>query len=431
MRTVFTNATLLDATGAAPRPGMAVLVAEGRIAWIGPASEAQPPEGARVVDLGGNTLMPGLIDVHMHITQGAVPDPIAEFTETVPFMALRGAAQAAILLDSGYTTMRNLGAFGYSDVAIREAVNQGLARGPRMLVSGEMVITEGSGERGYLRPEVNIPESGMFVGVEGARRAVRRQVYNGADVIKLIASGRVGSNAYSMPWDTELTQEEMTAVCDEAHRWGKRVAAHAYSAQSVAMCAIAGVDSIEHGALVDEPTIALMAERGVSLVPTMTAFHSYLGADAGRALPGLPAGPGPANGPAPAGPLPGVHGLRAEHSYRLGWPAPGVAAGNVGAGDVAACRRRYAAHAGHPGGHAKRRQGSGPRGRHRHSGVGQESRPDSRRRRPRRGHSHTPGHAAHLAGDERGRDCPGVKDVECALGNSCSPSATRRATTTP
>ena len=285
MRTVFTNATLLDATGAAPRPGMAVLVAEGRIAWIGPASEAQPPEGARVIDLGGKTLMPGLIDVHMHITQGAVPDPIAEFTETVPFMALRGAAQAAILLDSGYTTMRNLGAFGYSDVAIREAVNQGLARGPRMLVSGEMVITEGSGERGYLRPEVNIPESGMFVGVEGGRRAVRRQVYNGADVIKLIASGRVGSNAYSMPWDTELTQEEMTAVCDEAHRWGKRVAAHAYSAQSVAMCAIAGVDSIEHGALVDEPTIALMAERGVSLVPTMTAFHSYLGPDAEERYP--------------------------------------------------------------------------------------------------------------------------------------------------
>ncbi len=285
MRTLFTNATLLDATGEPPRPGMAALVAEGRIAWIGPSAEAQPPEGARVIDLAGKTLMPGLIDVHMHITQGPEPNPIAEFTETVPFMALRGAAQAGILLDSGYTTMRNLGAFGYSDVAIREAVNKGLARGPRMLVSGEMIITEGSGERGFLRPEVHIPETGMFVGVEEARRAVRRQVYNGADVIKLIASGRVGSNAYSMPWDTEMTQDEMTAVCDEAHRWGKRVAAHAYSAESVAMCAIAGVDSVEHGALIDEPTIALMAERGTSLVPTMTAFHSYLGPDAADRYP--------------------------------------------------------------------------------------------------------------------------------------------------
>ena len=284
-KTVFTNATLLDATGDPPKPGMAALVNEDRIAWIGPASEAQPPEGARVIDLAGKTLMPGLIDVHMHITQGATPNPIGEFTETIPFLALRGAANAATLLDSGYTTIRNLGAFGFSDVAIREAVNQGLARGPRMIVSGEMVITEGSGERGFLRPEVHIPETGMFVGVEGARRAVRRQVYNGADVIKLIASGRVGSNAYSMPWDTEMTQEEMSAVCDEAHRWGKRVAAHAYSAEAVAMCAIAGVDSVEHGALVDEATIALMAERGTALVPTMTAFHSYLGPDAEERYP--------------------------------------------------------------------------------------------------------------------------------------------------
>ena len=318
MRTVFTNATLLDATRRRRRaPAWRCWLPRG----ASPGSGRRPRRSLRraraVVDLGGNTLMPGLIDVHMHITQGAVPDPIAEFTETVPFMALRGAAQAAILLDSGYTTMRNLGAFGYSDVAIREAVNQGLARGPRMLVSGEMVITEGSGERGYLRPEVNIPESGMFVGVEEARRAVRRQVYNGADVIKLIASGRVGSNAYSMPWDTELTQEEMTAVCDEAHRWGKRVAAHAYSAQSVAMCAIAGVDSIEHGALVDEPTIAPDGRaRGVTGAHD-DSFSLVSRRGRGRALPGLPACPGPANGPAPAGPLPGVHGLRAEYSHRL------------------------------------------------------------------------------------------------------------------
>ena len=129
MRTLFTNATLLDATGEPPRPGMAALVNQDRIAWIGPASEAQPPEGARVIDLAGKTLMPGLIDVHMHITQGATPDPTAEFTETIPFLALRGAANAATMLDSGYTTIRNLGAFGYSDVAIRQAIEQGHARG--------------------------------------------------------------------------------------------------------------------------------------------------------------------------------------------------------------------------------------------------------------------------------------------------------------
>ncbi len=276
MSIAFTNARLIDAAGGPPRDNMAVIVVGERIGWVGQSDEAQAPENTSVIDVGGKTLMPGMIDVHMHICQGTAPNPIAEYTETIPFVAIRGAAQARAVLDSGFTTIRNLGALGYSDVAVKEAINQGIVQGPRLVVSGEMVMTEGSGERGYMRPEVSIPESGIFVGAEGARRAVRNQVYNGADVIKLIASGRVGSNAYSMPWDTEMTQEEMEAICDEAHRWGKKVAAHAYSAASVTACVLAGVDSIEHGAMMDEPTIALMAERGVALVPTMTAFHTYL-----------------------------------------------------------------------------------------------------------------------------------------------------------
>ena len=141
---------------------------------------------------------------------------------------------------------------------------------------GNLPTVSRLGGRGFRRPEVYVSESGMFTGVEGARRAVRTQIYNGADVIKLIASGRVGSNAYTLPSDTEMTREEMTAICDEAHRFGRKVAAHAYSSAAVTDCTIAGVDSIEHGAMIDEATIALMAEHGTALVPTMTAFHNYL-----------------------------------------------------------------------------------------------------------------------------------------------------------
>jgi imidazolonepropionase-like amidohydrolase len=280
MSIVFMNVRLIDATGEPPQDNMAIIVDGETIRWVGPSHQAQVPEVARVLDLDGKTLMPGMIDAHMHICQGTLPNPIAQYTETVPFLAIRGAVQARAVLESGFTTIRNMGTIGYADVAVKESINQGSIQGSRLVASGEMIMSEGTGERGFIRPEIRIPASGEFVGVEGARRAVRSQVYNGADVIKLIASGRVGSNAYSLPGDTEMTREEMAAVCDEAHRWGKKVAAHAYSIASVTDCVMAGVDSIEHGVMIDERTIALMAEHGTALVPTMTAFHSYLLPDA-------------------------------------------------------------------------------------------------------------------------------------------------------
>ena len=276
MRLIFTNAHLIYATDMLPQNDMAVIVDDETISWIGPSQQVQKSEDAQIIELGGKTLMPGLMDVHIHLCQGTTPNPIGEYTETIPFLAIQGVANAKAFLEAGFTTTRSLGAFGYSDVAVKEAVNQGLVPGPHILASGEMVMADGSGERGFRRPEVYVSESGMFTGVEGARRAVRTQIYNGADVIKLIASGRVGSNAYTLPSDTEMTREEMTAICDEAHRFGRKVAAHAYSSAAVTDCTIAGVDSIEHGAMIDEATIALMAEHGTALVPTMTAFHNYL-----------------------------------------------------------------------------------------------------------------------------------------------------------
>ncbi len=276
--TLFTNATLLDATGKPPVRNAAVVVDGEKIAWVGTGRQAKAhtPPDAKVIDLQGKTLMPGMMDAHIHICQGIEPNPLAEFTDTIPFQAIRGVGNARALLDAGFTTVRNVGSPGYADVALKQAINKGLVPGPRVLACGEMLFSEGSGERGYLRPEVTIKEPGMFVGVDGARRAVRMQVYHGADVIKLVATGRVGSNAFTLPTDTEMTREEMAAVADEAHRTGRKVAVHAYSAASVADCVMAGIDSIEHGVLIDEPAIALMAQHGTALVPTMSAYHNYI-----------------------------------------------------------------------------------------------------------------------------------------------------------
>ena len=278
MQVIFTNACVIDGIRPTVWKNTAVIVEDATISWVGPIEQTDLADKSqsKVIDLAGKTLMPGLMDVHVHICQGTTPNPIAEYTETVPFQAIQGVTNANAFLDAGFTTVRSLGAFGYPDIAVKEAINQGLAPGPRILASGEMVMAHGSGEQGFLRPEVSFPKSGRFTGVEGARQAVRTQIYNGADVIKLIASGRVGSNAYTVPWDTEMTRDEMAAVCDEAHRFNRKVAAHAYSSDAVTDCTIAGVDSIEHGVMIDESTIELMAKNDTALVPTMTAFHNYL-----------------------------------------------------------------------------------------------------------------------------------------------------------
>ena len=183
MRIIFTNAHLIDATDTLPQNYMAVIVDDESISWIGPTQQVQMAEDAQIFELGGKTLMPGLMDVHVHICHGTTPNPISDYTETIPFLAIQGVINAKAFLEAGFTTTRSLGAFGYSDVAVKEAVNQGLVPGPHILASGEMVMADGSGERGFRRPEVSVPESGMFTGVEGARRAVRTQIYNGADVL--------------------------------------------------------------------------------------------------------------------------------------------------------------------------------------------------------------------------------------------------------
>ena len=269
---VFQGGTLIDGTGGPVQRDTTVLVEGPRIRWIGPSKEAELPAQARVLDVTGKTIIPGMIDVHAHLCNETSFNPHGSVGDLIPFTAIRGVVAARAMLDSGFTTCRDLGALGYANVALKQAIDRGLVPGPRLLTCGEMVLGVGTAEDGYFRPEIKFPRTGVFSGPDEARRAVRTQVYHGADVIELIASGLVSSNAPNTPWDQEITREEMAAVVEEAHRFGKRVAAHAYTGQTVSDCVMAGVDGIEHGALIDEPTMALMAERGTFLTPTMMPF---------------------------------------------------------------------------------------------------------------------------------------------------------------
>ena len=285
----ISNCTLIDGTGADPVKNQDLRIENDTISWIG-NTDMNPfdaNDNDEIISLANSVVMPGLIDSHVHISQGYEVDQSGFLSDTIPYLTIRAALSCQKILDSGFTTVRNMGTYGYIDVAVKRAQEEGSITGPRMVASGEMLMSSGSGELGYVRPDVDIPDmkSGFFTGYEEAARAVRTQIYHGADVLKLIASGRVGSDAHTLPWDSEVTRDEIRAVTNEAHRLNRKVAAHAYSSSSVKDCVMEKVDSIEHGVMIDTETIKLMASEGTFLVPTMNAFNSYLMPDAASRYP--------------------------------------------------------------------------------------------------------------------------------------------------
>jgi imidazolonepropionase-like amidohydrolase len=242
-----------------------------RIKAIGSASEmaSKIPVGAKTIDLSKNTVLPGLIDCHTHLTMTPYSNGLSGVRLSYPRQALTGARNARVTLEAGFTTVRNVGAAGYADIALRDAINAGDVPGPRMVVSGPpLSITGGHGDTNFLAPQFNWSDDGVADGVEGVQKKVRENIKYGADVIKFMATGGVLSEGDN-PALAQYSEEEMKAIVDTAHSLGRKVAAHAHGARGIKLAVIAGVDSIEHGSYINDEDIALMKERGTYLVPTV------------------------------------------------------------------------------------------------------------------------------------------------------------------
>lgn len=280
---VLKAARMFDGTSDAVVSNGVVVIQGNRITAVGPS--AAIPQGARVIDLGDATLLPGFIDAHVHLTMEASDNWYADFYNGI----MRHTAEQALLattyarktIDAGFTTVRNLAAQDYIDVSLRNAINNGWVVGPRMLVSVYAIGSTGGHADWYpIPPERGMPQSGPLQGIcngpAQCREAVRDQIKYGADVIKFMPSGGVLS--LSDPVDApELSQEEMNAIVEEAHHWGRKVAAHCHGDTAARMAIMAGVDSIEHGSFMKPDTLALMKEKGVYLVPTLLAGDWLMG----------------------------------------------------------------------------------------------------------------------------------------------------------
>jgi imidazolonepropionase-like amidohydrolase len=268
-RTLVRAGHLLDVKTGKLMDGQTIVVVGDTIQSIAPTAAVQEQAGDKVIDLGAMTVLPGLIDVHTHLTMNPDFDPYRELTSTDAKEAINGVVNARTTLMAGITSVRNVGANGFTDVDLRDAVNAGQVPGPHMLVSGPLLgITGGHCDENLLPIKYRLVGDGVADGIAEVQHKVRQNIKYGADLIKICATGGVLSKGDD-PQASQYTLEEMQAIVADAHRLGRKVAAHAHGAQGILWATEAGVDSIEHGSYINDEAIAEMKKRGTYLVPTL------------------------------------------------------------------------------------------------------------------------------------------------------------------
>jgi imidazolonepropionase-like amidohydrolase len=268
-RTVIRAGRVLNVRTGELRANQAIVIEGDKIAQIAPSSEIKAAAGDTTIDLPDATLLPGLIDMHTHLTFDLNSLGYQGLSISTAREALHGARNARRTLEAGFTTVRNVGAKDYADIALRDAINDGDVIGPRIVASGPALgITGGHCDENLLPPAFHLQGDGVADGIEGVQHKVREVIKYGADVIKICATGGVLSKGDD-PNASQYTLEEMKAIVADAHRLGRRVAAHAHGAEGVRWASEAGVDSIEHGHLMDDAAIATLKKNGTYLVPTL------------------------------------------------------------------------------------------------------------------------------------------------------------------
>lgn len=265
---------LLAVPGEAPMGQATVVVTDGKVASIRPGfatvEALQLPQGTTVIDLSNRFVMPGFIDLHVHLS-GFGGGKDAALRQPGEYASLMGAKNALTTLMAGFTTVRDLGSVGYAVLGLRDAIRDGLVPGPRILASGDPISpTDGHADNHGYREEVMtaMARRGICDGADDCRRAVRAAVKRGADVIKVMASGGTLDES-DAPTDRQFTDAELEAIADAAHALGRKVTAHAHGKDSIDACIRAGFDSIEHGMWADAETLKAMKAKGVWLIPTV------------------------------------------------------------------------------------------------------------------------------------------------------------------
>ena len=266
----------VDVQSGTVNSGGVILVEEGKVKAI-QAERGALPEGAQILDLSGYTLLPGLIDMHTHLTSDPLMHGYRRLSRSGVRAAIKGVKHARDTLMAGVTTVRNVGAGAWGDVALRDAIADGDVPGPRMLVSGPSLgITGGHCDNNLLPPEYKARGEAVADGPWAVTAQVRQNIKYGADVIKFCATGgvlskgtKVGAQQYSL--------EEMTALVEEAHRRGLTVAAHAHGGEGIRTAIEAGVDTVEHASFIDKETIRLALKKGTALSMDIYVTEYILG----------------------------------------------------------------------------------------------------------------------------------------------------------